>query len=151
MGVGAFGWRDRRRGEAGQATVELAVAVPVIIIVAVIAVNALTFFGTCASFDRVARQTICALGAAPNAGEDAAAVAEAVEAALADAMAGTSATVDVRVEGGDLGLMRYTARLEYAPTLFGLGLRSQVLGVSLPPLVHEVELVVDAYKPGILF
>lgn len=150
MGVGAIG-PFGRRNEAGQATVELAVVVPVIIVVAVVVVNALTFFGTCASFDRVARQSVCALAAAPNASEDAATIAAAVEAVLVDATDGTSATVDVRVEGDALGLTRYTARLEYAPTLFGLGLRSQVFGVSLPPLVHEVELVVDAYKPGILF
>ena len=140
----------RRRGEAGQASVELAVVMPVAIIVAVIAVNALVFFGTCASFDRMARQTICALAASPDSGADAAAVASAVEDELQSSI-GEAGEVTVSVEGEAVGVLRYTARLEYAPTLFGLGMRSQVLGVALPPLVHEVELAVDAYKPGILF
>ena len=57
----------------------------------------------------------------------------------------------MRAEGFALGLTRFTARIEYAPTLFGLGMRSEIFGVALPPLVHEVDLVVDAYKPGIMF
>ena len=44
--------RRRLDDDGGQATVELAVVLPVVIIVAVIAVNALTFFGACAAFDR---------------------------------------------------------------------------------------------------
>lgn len=142
--------RGGNRGEAGQATVELAVVMPVAIIVAVIAVNALAFFGTCASFDRVARQTICALAASPDAGSDAGAVAVAVERELRSAV-GEAGSVTVRVEGDTAGLLRYTARLEYVPTLFGLRMRSHVFGIALPPLVHEVDLAVDAYKPGVLF
>ena len=64
---------------------------------------------------------------------------------------GDQGEVQVRAEGLASGLTRFTARIEYAPTLFGLGMRSQVFGVALPPLVHEVDLVVDAYRPGIVF
>ena len=35
-------------------------------------------------------------------------------------------------------------------TLFGLGLKSEVMGVALPKLSHTEELVVDCYKPGVL-
>ena len=132
-----------RQGERGQATVELAVVLPVALVVAVIAVNALAFFGTCASFDRVARQTVCALATAPASGDDTASLALAVEQALTRQV-GEQGEVQVRAEG-------FTARIEYAPTLFGLGMRSEIFGVALPPLVHEVDLVVDAYKPGIMF
>ena len=53
----------------GQMTVELAVALPVLIIVAVIAVNALTVFADCAAFDRAFRQTVRAYATAPAYGE----------------------------------------------------------------------------------
>ena len=139
-----------RQGERGQATVELAVVLPVALVVAVIAVNALAFFGTCAAFDRVARQTVCALATAPASGDDTASLALAVEQALTRQV-GEQGEVQVRAEGFALGLTRFTARIEYAPTLFGLGMRSEIFGVALPPLVHEVDLVVDAYKPGIMF
>ena len=44
----------------------------------------------------------------------------------------------------------FSATLEYMPTLFGLGLKSEVMGVALPKLSHTEELVVDCYKPGVL-
>ena len=45
---------------------------------------------------------------------------------------------------------RFTATIEFSPTLFGLGLKSSVFGVSLPHLEHAVSLTVDPYKPGVL-
>lgn len=137
--------------QRGQATVELAVVLPVALIIAVVAVNALTFFGTCASFDRVARQTICAYAAAPSSGQDAGAVAQCVEDELLRSTGASADDVHVSVEASSLGLMRFTARVEYAPTLFGMEMRGAVFGVSLPRLVHEVTMVVDTYRPGILF
>ena len=122
-----------RQGERGQATVELAVVLPVALVVAVIAVNALAFFGT-----------------SIMAGDDTASLALAVEQALTRQV-GEQGEVQVRAEGLASGLTRFTARIEYAPTLFGLGMRSEIFGVALPPLAHEVDLVVDAYKPGIMF
>lgn len=44
--------------QAGQMTVELAVAFPVVVAVAVIAMNALLFLSECAAFDRVARDAV---------------------------------------------------------------------------------------------
>ena len=85
-----------RQGERGQATVELAVVLPVALVVAVIAVNALAFFGTCASFDRVARQTVCALATAPASGDDTASLALAVEQALTRQV-GEQGEVQVRI------------------------------------------------------
>lgn len=43
----------KERGDAGQATVELAVVLPVAIVLAVIVVNALSFFEACAAFDQL--------------------------------------------------------------------------------------------------
>ncbi len=139
------------RREAGQATVELAVVLPVAIVIAVIVVNALTFFGVCASFDRVARQTVCAYAAAPASGQDTGSIAAQVAADLEEATDLPNVAVEVRAEGLSSGLTRFTARVEYAPTLFGLGLRREVFGVALPTLAHEVDMAVDVYRPGVLF
>ena len=55
-----------------------------------------------------------------------------------------------QVQGRAGSYQRYCGRLSFAPTLFGLGLKDEVFGVSLPRLVHEVDLTVDAYRPGVL-
>lgn len=141
----------RKAGERGQATVELAVVFPVALIVAVVTVNALTFFGTCASFDRVARQAVCLYGAAPGAGEGPAEVTAHIEEALEEAIGASNVSVAVAVESTATGLERYTAHMEFAPTLFGANLRREVFGVRLPALRHEISLVVDRYRPGVLF
>lgn len=44
------------RDERGQMTVELAVMIPVLVAIAVIAMNAMLFFSECAAFDRLARK-----------------------------------------------------------------------------------------------
>lgn len=136
--------------DRGQATVELAVVFPAVIIVAVIAMNALGFFGACAEFDRVARQTAVAYGAAPDAGQGSAQVRALLEEELQTAFDAPHLSVAVTVESTTLGLERYRAQLRYAPTLFGLGLRSEVFGVALPPLLHETTMVVDRYAPGVV-
>ena len=72
----------KERGDAGQATVELAVVLPVAIVLAVIVVNALSFFEACAAFDQLARQAICAYAPSPDAGQGPAEVAALVESEL---------------------------------------------------------------------
>lgn len=135
----------------GQATVELVVTLPVAILVAVIVVNALTFFGMCTTFDQVVRQSVCTYGTAPGPGESASMVAMRVREAAEAALDSPNVTVSVEPEGAFPGLTRYRGHLSYRPTLFGLSLRSKVFGISLPALSHEVDMVVDAYRPGILF
>lgn len=154
MGQGVSLWtvRDIGRDERGQSTVELVVVLPVAILIAVIVVNALTFFGLCASFDQVVRQSVCTYGAAPDAGRGTAGVCAQVKQAAEEALGKeVSVEVAVRAEGSFPGLTRYRARLSYRPSLFGLSLRNSLFGIALPPLVHEVDMVVDGYRPGILF
>ena len=63
----------------------------------------------------------------------------------------TESTACRRVASRDCaGHTSFSATLEYMPTLFGLGLRSEVMGVAMPKLSHTEELVVDCYKPGVL-
>ena len=74
-----------------------------------------------------------------------------IRAVIEEALMRDNLAVGVEVSGGVLGHVTYTAPLAYAPTLFGLGLRDEVLGVRLPRLEHRVSLTVDPYKPGMLF
>lgn len=139
-----------RIGERGQMTVELAVVFPVLLVVAVVAVNALLFFSECAAFDRVAREAVRVHATSPAYGQgleqSRAQVAQTVEQALDQPYLASR----VAVEGAAGGHARFTATLEFSPTLFGLGLKSSVFGVALPHLEHAVSLVVDPYKPGVL-
>lgn len=138
------------RSTRGQMTVELAVAMPVLIIVAVIAVNAITFFAECAVFDRVAHEAVRVHAAAPAYGQgpnqSCALVEQDIHAAL------DADNLDVSVSCGSAGFdcEQFTATLTFHPTLFGLGLRSEVFGVALPTLSHTTSYVVDAYKPGVV-
>ena len=54
---GRWGAPPHRR-ESGQATVELMAALPVMIAIAVIVVNATLFLSDCAAFDRLAHQAV---------------------------------------------------------------------------------------------
>ena len=136
--------------EKGQSTVEIAIAFPVVLIVAVIAINALLFLSECAQFDRVARQSIRAFATAPAYGETNAQISGSIQSALEQALDQPNLSVRVAASGSSLGFTTYTATLEFAPTLFGLGLRSEVFGVPLPKLRHSVGLTVDTYRPGVL-
>lgn len=135
----------------GQMTVELMAVLPAAIIIAAIAVNAFVFFGDCAAFDRVARNALRVYATSPTYGVQAdqsqASAATAIQAQFASPYEQVTVTHE-RVGGG---LVRYVATIEYAPNLFGMGVRDSVLGVSLPHLKHSTALVVDTYKPGIVF
>lgn len=131
----------------GQMTVEFMVAFPCMIIIALIATNALLFFSECASFDRVFRQSVCTYAVSPGYGEDA---AGAIESNLANALDPSLTEVEVSGSSQGSGLSTYTATLRFQPTLFGQGSISSVFGVSLSPLTHTSTFTVDAYKPGVL-
>lgn len=145
-----FECQGLRREEQGQATVELAVALPVIVIVAVIAMNAVLFFSECAAFDRVARDAVRVQATSPAYGQDREQSAALVAASLRESFDKPYLASRVEVTDGGSGHTTFTATLEFSPTLFGMGLKSQVFGVQLPHLEHSASLTVDAYKPGVL-
>ena len=131
-------------------TIELAVALPVLIAVAVIAVNVMTFFSECAVFDRVARDAVRVHAAAPaykqGVGQSVALIDKTIRSQLSAPNLAISVTHGVT--GADLD--EYVMTLEYSPTLFGRGLRSEVFGVRMPRLKHEARCVIDSYKPGVV-
>ena len=136
---------------SGQGTVELACVMPIVLIIAVIAVNACTFFSECAAFDRQARQAVRVYATSPTYGEGTQSAVARVQQTLGEQFKKNNESIDVWSGSAGGGCMRYTAKLNFSPTLFGMGLKDDVFGVSLPVLSHEVQLVVDPYNPSVLF
>ena len=136
--------------EKGQMTVELAVAFPVMIAVAVISMNALLFFSECAAFDRLACQAVRVNAAAPAYGVGPSQTAGLVQQELEGSFDRSYLGVSVAAVQVGFDYTEYSATLEFAPTLFGMGLKDSVFGVSLPHLRHTVSYVVDPYRPGVI-
>lgn len=139
-----------RRFEQGQMTVELAVALPVLLAVAIIAVNALLFFSECAAFDAASRDAVRICAASPAYGQDLEQSRAQVAAALSEAFDRPYTASSVAVEGSADGHATFTSTLEFSPTLFGMGLKSSVFGIALPKIAHAASFTVDCYKPGVL-
>lgn len=139
------------RERKGQMTVELCVIFPVAIIIAVIATNALSFFGYCAEFDRVGRNAVRTYAASPAYDQNSGQSSALVSAALDECFDASNLDCSVEVSSDHRGYDSYTMTLSFRPTLFGLGLKSEVFGVPLPSLSHTSCLTVDPYKPGMLF
>ena len=145
-----MGVMSRIRSQTGQMTIEVAVAMPVLIAVAVIAENAMTFFSDCAVFDRVAHEAVRVHATAPayrqSVDQSCALIEQAIRSQL------DRSNLDVEVSHGMTGadFDEFTATLEFSPTLFGRGLRSEVFGVSLPRLTHVTRYVVDSYRAGVV-
>lgn len=139
-----------RNDERGQMTVELMVVLPAVIIIAIIAVNALTFFGMCAEFDRIARNAVRICATSPAYGQDVGQSVAQVEQMIVEAMDLEGGACAVSASQDALGHTTFDLALTYQPTLFGLGLKSEVFGVALPQLAHSTSLTVDVYKPGML-
>ena len=149
--MGMKGGKPRSaRATSGQMTVELAVALPVLIAVTVIAVNAMAFFCDCAVFDRVACEAVRVYATAPAYGEDAGQACAMVEQAICQQLDEPNVSVSVWHGSTGADFDEYTMQLMYAPTLFGRGFRGEVFGVHLPLLTHTTRYVVDSYRPGVV-
>lgn len=151
MGVIARRLRAKMACIRGQMTVELCVVFPVIIVIAVIATNAMLFFGNCAEFDRVGRNAVRTFAAVPTHGSGEGVAQAQVLAALEGALDAENLEVNVASSRDFRGYEEYVMTLCFHPTLFGMGLKQEVFGVSLPSLTHESRIIVNPYKPGMLF
>lgn len=136
--------------ESGQMTVEMAVAMPALVVVAVIAVNACTFFYQCAVFDRVAHEAVRVYATSPAYGEGPGQACASVEQAVRSQLDDQNLDVSVTYAKVGADFDEYRVTLGFQPTLFGMGLRSEVFGVSMPQLEHATSYVVDSYKPGVI-
>ncbi len=134
----------------GQMTVEFVVCFPVMLVVALIAINALLFFGECASFDRTFRDASCAYVTSPGFGQTIDNSCAKIKSSVEGACNTDYVEVEVSSSGVEGGLVTLTGTLSFAPTLFGAGSIHSVFGVSFPRMTHQSQIVVDCYKPGVV-
>lgn len=138
------------RGGEGQATVEFAIAVPILIVVAVIAVNALVLFSECASFDRLFCTSVRVHAASPAYGQGANEACGQIEEDLRRSFDEENVAVSVSSSGGQTGYVTFEGTLSYRPTLFGMGMATEVFGVGISPFEHTTRYTVSVYRPGVL-
>ena len=138
------------RNESGQMAVELAFAFPVLLVVALIAINALTFFSECAAFDVAFREGVRLCCTSPGYGQDSGGAQVNLEAYMGARYDASNEEVTVNVQPKSWGYKEYVGQLRFIPTIFSHSLRSTVFGISFPVLTHEVSFTVDSYKPGVV-
>lgn len=151
-----------RRAQLGQVAVELAVMIPVVIVVALVVYNLCRFVEACAAFDRAAPTAVIAQGVAPAGERDSRASAQAVRTSIEAALSMPACEVSVEVSGVQAVsadealtfpmaplLTTYTCTLRYRPWPSSF----VVAGVPFAPpvaLVHEQRLVVDRSRPEVV-
>ena len=133
---------------SGQMAVELSVVFPIMIIVAVVLVNALSFASECARFDREARNAIRCEATTPAINEGDFGPATRVESALQSSFSASNESTSVSVSKSSLFTTRYECELMWSPTLFGLGMKTNVFEVQLFQLSHTCALSIDPYRAG---
>jgi hypothetical protein len=141
--------------------VEMAVAVPIVIVMALVVVNLMRFVGACARFDRVSLDAVLTQGVSPEGEQDVASGVASVESALGASMSDlSSCSVEVRAESVGQGatanvfslapaLTRFTCTLRFSPWPTHLSVGGVDAGVPLE-LVHERSIVVDRYRSGVV-
>ena len=155
--------REVLSGREAQATVEMAVVVPVLLVLALIVYNLMVFVSAVARFDRVVPDIVLAQGVSPGAdatGEavtDASAlIAEQVEAA----MEGYDVEIEVTSSAGEgdddgtsftlIGALRtYTCTMSYTPWPTSLTIAGVDLGAPLE-LTHERAVTIDPWRSGVV-
>lgn len=160
MNKSVIGFR-KGAGSSGQMTVELAVVTPVVIVVALIVLNLMGYIEACSAFDQIALDAVVAHGVAPAGSQTQASATSEVQAAITEAL-GRSDRCEVAVSAEAAGdsaaegtfvisplLTRYVCTLTYHP--WPHLVRMPGITYSAPiSLVHERELVVDRYRPGVV-
>lgn len=150
------------REERAQATVEMAMIVPVLLVLALIVYNVMIFAGAVARFDRVVPDIVLAHAVSPGGeGDDSVVDASAtVQAQIQDAMEGYGLQIEVSSEQGtaatDGGLLSlsgtfrtYTCTMRYEPWPGSLSIAGFSLGVPAV-LTHERAVTVDPWRPGVV-
>lgn len=147
--------------QLGQAAVELALLIPVIVAVALMAFNIMRYAELCARFDRVAPDAVLAHGVSSAGSSGELAGVDAVTEAIKKGMGTDSCEVEVSVD--DLGISgsgsalltlaagttRFTCTLGYKPWPSSVSIAG--VGFQLPALAkHERSIVVDRWKAAIV-
>lgn len=153
------------REERAQATVEMAVVTPVLLVLALIVYNLMVFLSATARFDRIAPDTVIAQGVSP-AGESGASgkVSDAsadIEKAIKKAMGNYDVEVEVSctagggVQEGERGLALVgalrTYRCEFRMKPWPSGLTIAGVSMGAPAFLrHERSVTIDPWRPGVV-
>lgn len=150
------------REERAQATVEMAVVVPVLLVLALIVYNIMLFVAATARFDRIAPDIVAAHAVSPS-GESDGSTDDSVgviESQIEGAMAGYDVEIEVTcTEGGassgdDLltligGLRTYRCSMRMRPWPSSLSIAGVDLGAPVA-LAHHRDVTVDPWRPGVV-
>lgn len=148
--------------ERAQATVEMAVVIPVLLVLALIVHNIMLFVAATARFDRIAPDIVAAHAVSPS-GESDGSTDDSVgviESQIEGAMAGYDVEIEVTcTEGGagsgdDLltligGLRTYRCSMRMRPWPSSLSIAGVDLGAPVA-LAHHRDLTVDPWRPGVV-
>lgn len=146
--------------ERGQMTVELAVLLPVVIVVALICFNALRFAELVARFDRVAPDAVLVQGVSPAGSPEGLAGVDEVRSQINAAMPEGACEVQVSLEtlgaheAGAIfnlaaGSVRYVCSMSYKPWPASVSIAGASYSLPLE-LEHKRSFVVDKYRAGII-
>ena len=144
---------------SAQATVEAALVLPIMIVLAFIIYNLMIFGSLCSRFDVVAKNCVIACAASPNNSGDNTAIIQEINQDIRDAMGDGEYQIEVEADLEEshsdniFELLRkpdtYHVTLIYTPWPS----RLQFAGIDgrVPIyLKHEVDVVVDSWKPGVI-
>ena len=146
------------REERAQATVEMAVVVPVLLVLALIVYNIMLFVAATARFDRIAAaHAVSPSGEGDGSADDGVSV---IESQIEGAMAGYDVKIEVTcTEGGassgdDLltligGLRTYRCSMRMRPWPSSLSIAGVDLGAPVA-LAHHRDVTVDPWRPGVV-
>ena len=139
------------KSHKGQMVVELAVVFPILIIIAVVMVNALGFASECVQFDRWARSSVIAHASAPELDKSTQDIMNeiGVEMEVTAAYPNEEATATL-ISASDSEII-VECELLWHPTLFGMKLNNEVFGMKLFQLSHKCKIKVDPTRSGDVF
>lgn len=151
----------RLKGECGQMAVELAVLMPVVVVVSLVVYNLGRFVSLCAAFDRISLDAVLSQGVAPSGSQTQMVAVEEVRSCILESLGeGEACDVEVsasRMEGSGMSgslsvlphLTKFTCTLTYRPWPSAFVLAGVVYDAPLA-LHHSRSLVVDRYSPGVV-
>lgn len=154
--------RMRLREERAQATVEMAVVAPVLLVLALIVYNVMIYASAVTRFDRVVPDIVLAHAVAPSVGGDESSVdaSATVRTQILNAMEGYDLQIEVSSEQGaeatDGALLSlsgtfrtYTCTMRYEPWPSSFSIAGVSLGAPAK-LSHERAVTVDPWRPGVV-
>ena len=154
--------RATLREERAQATVEMAVVTPVLLVLALIVYNVMVFASAVARFDRVVPDIVLAHAVAPEGEGDESSIdaSATVQTQILSAMEGYDLQIEVSSEQGaatsDGGLLSlsgtfrtYTCTMHYEPWPSSLSIAGLSLGAPAQ-LSHERVVTIDPWRPGVV-